>query len=149
MATRAIANLTAAILVAVAVGCVPQDDPNAIHKDLHVAGFTLKGQDQTAYEGESLAEPVSGFLILSDGTYDLNREVHVTILSGSGTIQNWGGGATASGNGGSISTGSIGGLSVRWTLGPAAEPQTLRFWAIANDTVYADVTATCLPSDES
>ncbi len=145
MIKQATSRVAAALALAFVAGCVPHEDPTAPDRELHLVGFDIQGADQTTHEGDTLPERVVGSLKLSDGSYDVTRTVHVTILSGSGGIflhgaRGWGNGVTLYGSG-------AGSLGVGWILGPADEAQALRFWALGNDTVYADVHATSLPRE--
>ena len=139
-----IAGAVAAVAFALATSCVPHDDPNAVHEELHLTGFDISGADQTGYEGDTLPEPVTGGLMLSDGSYDVVHTVWVTIRSGNGGILL----PRSRGYGNGVTLGGVqGGLTLQWVMGPSDEPQVLRFWTLGDDTVYTDVHATSLPPD--
>jgi len=134
------------VILALAAACVPGQDPTSSQADLHLEGFVFaQGADQTAFEGDTLPDLVVGQLKLTDGTTDHVHAVRVTIRSGNGGVFVSTGGM-ASGDGATIMAG-WGTGTVRWILGPADEPQVLRFWSLGDDSVYADVHATALPRD--
>jgi hypothetical protein len=141
------AAAAAALLIGFLTGCVPHEDPAAPDDELHLESIEiLNGADQTGHPGETLPDMVVGALKLSDGSYDQAHPVHVTMLSGNGWM--FLPGVRAWGNGAVLPKAGTGRLGVYWELGASAdEPQALRFWALGDDTIYADVYATSVPRD--
>jgi hypothetical protein len=102
------------------------------------------GADQTGIEHEVLPVPITAQVLLSDGSKDAAHVVRAEIVSGGGAITL--GGASAGGNGASLSGAGDGRITVVWTLGAAGEEQRLRFSTSGESLISTDVTATAVPA---
>ncbi len=133
---------TGVVLALVAiVGC---DDEIVGDASGFLVGLDIvSGASQTAAPGEALPQPIVVRPLRADGDTHQTARVFFSLVEGDGSLR--AGGASASGNGATITSGS-GETAARWTLGPVEGVQRLRVFVVSvQDTIATEVTATATP----
>lgn len=140
--TRTLSLAVAAMLVWCVASCGP--DPVDVTVDLdHLE--VLRGDGQQGMVGTLLPDSIVAKAVSTEGL-ESARPLFFRIASGNGKVTH--GGATASGDGASVSSSFQGETAVAWTLGPVAGAQTLEVFSLRNngDTARIVVHATATPA---
>lgn len=119
-----VAALAAALVFA---ACSDSQEPQPAPGGIAI----LSGDTQYSKKGTELEQPIVFKVTLEDGKPGDGETVNFQVISGGGTLSRSSGNANSSGE-----------VSVRWTMGAAAGPQSMRATTARNTGVHTQATAT-------